>query len=226
MSLVNGLNAIGFIYDGGLWKLAVCAKNISINESTAYIKTSVSGSGKDETVAMTENSATATIDGLVSLNESGKISLPELKLKQRSQVKFLFRYQLTARDGTLYTEESYFFITSSTVSGSYDGVATYSVEMRRTGSATIITTPTASVITTKDMRYPYSGIGGETGFIDATLIGKYILGVWKDGIGNSAIITSGTPINKEVKYTTGTGQFEWAVPFEAGEQAFIIYRDI
>jgi hypothetical protein len=44
-------------------------------------------------------------------------------------------------------------------------------------------------------------------------------------VGNNDIITSGTPVGKEVLYDSATGDFTWAVPFD-GETFFILYQNV
>jgi len=73
-------------------------------------------------------------------------------------------------------------------------------------------------------RLEYTGVGGEVGFTDSNLIGKVILDVSKDGISCSQIITSGTPVNKEAKYTTATGAIEFAMAIEPDEEIFVLYQ--
>ena len=70
--------------------------------------------------------------------------------------------------------------------------------------------------------------------LDASLIGKTILAVNKYGIGNSKMIVSCTPTDKQVRLTGSyvsdkevlitTGVFTFAVPFYAGEEAYVLYR--
>lgn len=231
MSIVLGKDAVGFIYDGS-WKPWVCARSISYTINTEYIKTSVSGSGKDETIEPTENSATATLEGVVSLMEPGTLSLADLQVMQEAHTKFLFRYQRTDQSGNVYTSEAFFFILSSTDTGSFDGLNTFTVEMRRTGSTSIVYVPTPNPLNSnKVKRYPTIGnsLGvsvGDTSFSSSLLIGKDILEVVKDGLGQAILITSGTPVGKEAKYTTSTGTIEFAVQFEAGEEAYVLYQDI
>ncbi len=74
-------------------------------------------------------------------------------------------------------------------------------------------------------RYEYTGVGSESFFTDAALINRYILEANKDGLG-FRVILSGTPVNKEVKYDIATGRFDWSVPYEAGEESYIIWSEL
>lgn len=225
MSLVQGKDAIAYIYDS-VWKPVVCIRNVSFSIATEFVKTSVSGSGKDETVEPTENSCTGSMEGLVSLEEPGTLSLSDLQSYQEAHTKFLLRFQRTAADGSIYTSEAYFYISNSTDTGSFDGMNTFTIEVRRSGSITRIFTPTPTLNTKPVKRYDYTGIGAETSFTSALLIGKSIIEVVKDGLGRAEIVTSGTPVNNEVKYITSTGGFEFPQDFQTGEKAYVIYQDI
>lgn len=69
--------------------------------------------------------------------------------------------------------------------------------------------------------YNYEAVGGESGFTNSSLIGKTIIGAYKDGIAYKVV--TGTPDVKEVKYTSSTGEFEFGNPFYDGEVAIIQY---
>lgn len=226
MAKVLGDNAVLFFYDSGVWKLYACDRTVTLDVQTEVIETSVSGSGDWATFKPTKNSGTAQMDGVVSLNEVNKLTLPDLRQKQYTFTELLMRFQYTATDGTVYTEQGTFIITGSNSVGSYNSVSVFTIQLKLTGPLTQVFTPTVTNLTTKDMRYEYTAAGGEFGFTNGTLAGKYILVVGRDGIGNSKIILSGTPVNKEVLYTTGPGSFAWATPLEPGEEVFIVYRDI
>lgn len=70
--------------------------------------------------------------------------------------------------------------------------------------------------------YNYIAIGGEVDFTYNGLIGKSVFGAFKDGI-QYLVITSGTPVGKEVKYNASTGNFTWGTAFEPNEVATILY---
>ena len=74
------------------------------------------------------------------------------------------------------------------------------------------------------IRFEYTGIGGEFFFTDSSLVGKNIAGVSRDGVNASQILSNGTPVNKEVLYTTATGRFDFAIAIEPGEEIIILYQ--
>jgi len=229
MSLVAGENYIFYIYDGGTWKQYVCARSGNMSINTETIETTVTGSGNYKTFKPTVHSYSAQIDGVISLNVSGSLTIADLQALQLAKTRLLCRFTQTSQAGDIYTKEAYFYITNSTDTGSFDGIATFNLSLLGTGSITQIFTP-PSPTTGTVYRYPEVGttapVSSGTYTISLpTLAGKSILGVWKDGVGNNDIITSGTPIDKEVLYDTATGDFTWAIPFD-GESYFILYQNL
>jgi hypothetical protein len=226
MSLVRGENVLLEFYDSGEWKPYACARSCSLTTTTELIETTVTGGGKNKHFTPTVNSFTGNCDGIVSLGNSGMLTLYNLRQMQLGHVLQRVRFTRTAEDGVnVYVDTVDFYITSVQDTSSFDNVSSFTVEMQGTGvlDQSLITPP---IIITKVKRFEYAGTGREVSFTSSTLINKDILSVVKDGLGQCGIITSGSPASKEVKYTTGTGQFTFAVEFEVGEQAYVLYQDL
>jgi len=226
MSLVRGENVLLEFYDSGEWKPYACARSCSLTTSTELIETTVTGGGKNKHFTPTVNSFTGNCDGIVSLGNSGMLTLYNLRQMQLGHVLQRVRFTRTAEDGVnVYVDTVDFYITSIQDTSSFDNVSSFTIEMQGTGvlDQSIISPP---IIITKVKRYEYTGTGGEISFTNTALINKDIISVVKDGLGQCGIITAGSPASKEVKYTTGTGQFTFAVEFEAGEQAYVLYQDL
>lgn len=229
MSLVAGDNFIFYIFDGGIWKPYVCARSGNMSINTDLLETTVTGSGNYKTFKPSVHSFSAGIDGVISLNVADNLAIDELQALQLAKTKLLCRFTQTSQSGDIYTKEAYFYITNSTDTGSFDGIATFNLSLQGTGSITQIYTPPPPT-TGQVYRYPEVGstapvAPGVFTVSLPTLAGKSILGAWKDGIGNNDIITSGTPVGKEVLYDTATGDFTWAIPFD-GETFFILYQNV
>ena len=230
MSKVLGEDMVFYLYDDGQWKPYMCARGGNMSIDTELIETTVTGSGNYRTFKPTVHSFGATVDGIVSLNEATGLTLPDLQALQLAKTKILCRFTQTSRDGDVYTKEAYFYIVNSTDTGSFDGIATFSIALKGTGSITQVFTP-PSPTTGIVYRYPAMGdtapptTGAYTW--ETGLIGKNILNVVKDGRGSSDIILSGTPVGNEVLYDSTTGDFTWALPFEEGETApYIEYQNV
>lgn len=233
MSLVKGENFVFYVYNAGTWKLYACGRSGSMSINTEFLETTVTGSGNYRTFKPTVHDFTGQIDGIIALDEDTMMTLSDLEALQLAKTKILCRFTATAENSEVYTKECYFYISNSTSTGSFDGIATFQIQLRGTGSITQVFTPPPAP-SGSDMRYPAQGdtAAATTGSYSWTatgLAGKYILSVVKDGRGSSNIITSGTPVGNEVLYedSGADGLFTWAVPFEDGETPpYVVYRDI
>lgn len=85
-------------------------------------------------------------------------------------------------------------------------------------------TPSGSSGTIGNYSYQTSYL--QTSATITALANKKILLFSKDGIIYSPIITTGTPVNKQLKYIASSGEFSWAIPAEAGEEIFIVYQNL
>ncbi len=232
MSIVAGKDVIFYLFDGMTWRPYLCARSQDDSVNTDSIETTGPGDGNWKTFEPTAHSWNRNIDGIVSINDPAGLTLPELRTLQFAKTVLLCREVSTSQAGNTYTEEGYVFITSSTKTGSFDGVATFRVGFQGTGPITQIYTPPTPPAG-NDMRYPAMGAVAPPTTLSYTWTAlgvgsKYILNVVKDGRGSSNIILSGTPVGNEVKYTTvgSDGVFEWAFPFEDGETPpYVEYRD-
>jgi len=229
MSLVSGDNFVFYIYNGGTWKPYVCARSGSMAINTETIETTVTGSGNYKTYEPTVHSFTANIDGVISLNVVDSLSIADLQALQLAKTKILCRFIQTSQAGDVYIKEAYFFITNSTDTGSFDGVATFNLSLIGSGSITTIFTPPTPT-TAEVIRYPAAGDTAPAtpgAYTWATgLTGKTILSIVKDGRGQSDIILSGTPVGNEALYDTTTGDITFAIPFEDVETApYMLYQN-
>lgn len=229
--IVKGEDWVGKTFDAGLWKPVVCARSGSISIDTDTIETTVTGAGNWKTFRATVNSATATLDGVISLAVSGSISLPELQALQFAKTKMQWDFTVTDIAGNVYTKRGYFYITNSTDTGAFDGIATFSLALLLTGAITQIYTNPDPIIQGTMYRYPAMGntAPATTGAYtwSTGLINKNVINVVKDGRGSSDIILSGTPVGNEVLYDSTTGDFTWALPFEDVETPpYVEYQNL
>lgn len=226
MSLVRGENVLLQFYHDGVWKPYACARSCTFTTTTELVEVTVTGGGKNKHFKPTVNSFGGQCEGITSLGNAGLLTIYQLRQFQLGHVLQRSRFTRTADNSTsIYIDEVDFYITSVEDTSSFDNVSTFTIQLQGTGviDQTIIDPPpTDSTL----MRIEFTAAGGETSFTDPLLIDKYILAIHKDGIGNSKIITSGTPASKECKYTAATGTFTWAIAFEPLEEAYVIYRDL
>lgn len=136
MGIVNGKNVAVYIYDSGSWKLYACGRSCSINVSTSFVDTSTSGSGLWATFKPQKHTWNGTIEGAISLNESGQLALPALRALQISMTELYIRYERVDDSGNGYTDEGYAIIVNSSDTGSVDSIATFTIELQGTGVLT------------------------------------------------------------------------------------------
>lgn len=217
MSKVLGKNAIVYFWDGGMWKIAVCARSCEFNTSTEFMETSILGSGKTRTFIPTMNASTGGLEGIVTLNEANVLTLPELRALQLTHTRLVIRFQRIdeAPVPNVYADEVGAYIANTKDIGSYSDVAGFSVDLQGDGPITQIFTPTpqtAGIVTRKD----FTPTAGQTELTDATLIGKTLLElIIEESYG--PLITAGTPVNKEFKFTSSTGKIEWGIAASGDE---------
>lgn len=232
MSIVPGANWIGYKFTGGFWLPYICARSGNINIQTGMIETTGPGDGNYISQKPTVHSFTAQLDGIVSLNEASSVTAPDLLLLQLAKEKLLWRFEQTSLAGDTFIKQAYFYINSYTDTGSFDGVATFSVSMVGTGAMSVIFTPPPPN-NGEVFRYPAMGdTAPTTPDVNTILVpglgNKNIIEVVKDGRGNNDIILTGTPVNQEVLYETegDDGRFTWAFPFMPGESWYTVYQNL
>ena len=226
MSLVKGDSVILFIYDGGMWKPVVCGTSCSFQTNAEDIETSITGSGVWRTYEYVALTWTCSFEGVILLDGVNQLSVQDLRSYQYSRQKVLLRFQREDQDSNVYTDEGYALITQIGDTGAVDSMATFTVDLKGTGPLTSVIVPTPVDPTKKVKRIEYTGVSGETSFTNALLIGKDILDVVVDGIGRSQIILSGTPVDQEARYHSGTGEIELPIPLDAGIEVYVLYQDL
>lgn len=211
MSIVKGSDFIGLINVSGIWTPQICSRSISLTINTEQIETSVSGNGLWATYAPTKNSFTGTIDGIVSLAEDDVLTLEDLQEMQMAQTIFQMQFKRTDLSGNVYVQLGYFFITSSQDTGSFDGIDTFSISLQGTGELKKVHV----------LFYTETSIG--TSFADAHLVNVTVIQVNREGRDYAPIITAGSPVGSEVKYTAGTGTITFPTASAPGNEIFVVY---
>ena len=225
MGKVAGKDVLALIFYNGQWRNYACGLSISMDVTTDFIETSTRGNGKSKTFIPTMDEWTATLEGVMTLQQSGLLSLPDFRDIQEAQIALLLRSQHTDDVGNIYTEEGTAYISRTTDTGAVEGAATFTIELRGTGARTRIYTTTATS-SLPVMRLEYTGVGGEDSFTDALLVGKTAIAIFRDGIEQSKLLLTGTPINKEVLFDslTGTLTFDAGNPLATGEEIAVLYQ--
>ena len=227
MAIVQGNNVSLYIWDVDAYKLYACATDCSITLSTDTIETSVTGSGEWVSIMPQKHSWSGVANGVTNLDFDNNLTLGDLRTKQMAMTQIIIRFEYIDDDGTVYTETGNAYITRSTSTGEVNNVSTFSIEFEGTGALTLDGGTGGNGTTTNSayiFRYEYTATLGETTITDTALIDRRILVVSKDGVSFGPIITSGTPINKEVLYDSATGVLTFPIAMEDDEELFILYQ--
>lgn len=132
--IVKGINAVLYFDDGGTDKFLACARSVTFTLVTEFIETSVSGTGTFATYLPTKNSFTGSVEGIVNLEPASMLSLSDLRALQVAQTLITCKFQRTDQGGNLYTDQASFYIASSSDTGSFDDMNTFSIELQGTGA--------------------------------------------------------------------------------------------
>jgi hypothetical protein len=167
-------------------------------------------------------SGSITGSGLVNIvPEAGQYGVLNVWNYQHSQLPVLCKFQITDEDSNVSVYECQALVESVTVSGSASGAGTFNYTLKITGPVSAGTTPTAGGTTVDAWTY-LEVTGGTTIISNAVLIGADVLIVDRNGIGLE-VITTGTPNNNQVLFTSSTGSLTFGYALGPDEYINVIY---
>lgn len=192
-----------------------CAFNVSVDQKEVTSQSSAWFREYKNDIA----TWTVTCDGLITLSGFSYLFMIEKQLaREPIEIKFVID---NGEDG-LFIINGTCNITNIAINAPYKDVATYNVSLQ--GSGEYGTTGTsidpsgvvivgANPIKTKG----YTAAGGESTITWSDTIGYSCLYVSRGGIDVQGIITSGTPVDEEVKFNSATGVLTFSRPLGSGE---------
>jgi predicted secreted protein len=162
---------------------------------------------------------TITCDGLITLNGYGYLFLLEQQ-QNRTQIEVKFVID-NGVDGLVIISGNC-NLTSLQINGPYKEIATYSVSLQGSGAYGLTGTtinPEGVVIIGGGAVYTKgtTAAGGETTITYSDMIGKSCLYVSRGGIDVQGILSSGTPVDEQVKWVSSTGILTFSRVLESGE---------
>ena len=160
-----------------------------------------------------------TCDGLITLSGFSYLFMLDKQLtREPIEIKFVVDNGV---DG-LTIINGICNITSLSINAPYKDVATYNISLQGSGAYNITGTEVtpegviivgANPVKTKG----YTASGGETSITFADTVGYTCLYVSRGGIDVQGIITSGTPVDEEVKFVSATGVLTFSRALGSGE---------
>lgn len=192
-----------------------CAFNLSVEQKEVTSQTSAYFREFKNDIA----SWNISCDGLITLTGFSYLFMLEKQLaREPIEIKFVVDNGI---DGLVIINGTT-NITSLAINAPYKDVATYNVSLQGTGAYNTTGTQVdpegviivgANPVKTKG----YTAAGGETSITFADTVGYACLYVSRGGVDVQGIITSGTPIDEEVKFVTATGVLTFSRPLISGE---------
>lgn len=161
---------------------------------------------------------TITCDGLITLDNYGYLFLLE---QQQTRETILVKFVIDNGVDGLVIISGNCNLTSLTINAPYKDIATYAVTLQGTGaygtSGTSISPSGVVVVGGSVYTKGYTATGGETTITWSDMVGKTCLYVSRGGIDVQNIITSGVPVEEEVKWVSLTGVLTFSRALGSGE---------
>lgn len=161
---------------------------------------------------------TITCDGLVTLNGYGYLFLLE---QQQSREQILVKFVIDNGEDGLVIISGNCNLTSLSINAPYKEVGTYNVSLQGSGaygtSGTTIDPSGVVIIGGSVYMKQYTAAGGESTITWSDMVGKSALDVTRGGIDVQEIISTGTPIDEQVKWNSTTGVLTFSRALESGE---------
>ena len=159
-----------------------------------------------------------TCDGLVTLNGYGYLFLLE---QQQAREQILVKFVIDNGVDGLVIISGNCNLTNLNINAPYKEVGTYSVTLQGSGaygtSGTSITPSGVVIIGGSVYTKGYTAAGGETTITWTDMVGKGALYVSRGGVDVQDIISTGTPIDEQVKWVSTTGVLTFSRALESGE---------
>ena len=158
-------------------------------------------------------------DGLITLENYGYLYLLQTQ-QNRTQIAIKFAID-NGVDGLVIIGGNC-NLTSLQINAPYKDIGTYSVGLQGSGPYTtsgVSINQNGVIITASSQVYMKSATaaGGETTITFADMIGKTCLGFTRGGVEVREILTTGTPTNDQIKFTSASGVVTFGRALEADE---------
>jgi predicted secreted protein len=192
-----------------------CAFNVSVDQKEVTSQSSAWFREFKNDVA----SWSVTCDGLITLSGFSYLFMLDKQLtREPIEIKFVVDNGV---DG-LVIINGICNITSLAINAPMRDVATYNVSLQGSGAYNITGTqvdPSGVIIVGSNpvKTKGYTASGGETSITFADTVGYTCLYVSRGGVDVQGIITSGTPVDEEVKFVSATGVLTFSRALGSGE---------
>jgi len=222
MAVVSPNGIVLYAKVGAGYYPIACSKDVSITTESGSLELAPKTNGIWREYTYERLSGSITGSGLVQVvSDAGLYNVLNIWSYQFSQLPVLCKFQITDDAANVSVYECTCLVESVTIAGSATAPATFNYTLKINGSFSATTTPTAGGTTVDAWTYT-EATGGTSIIGNAVLIGADVLSVARSG-DDMEVITSGTPNNNQVKFTTATGQLEFGYALGIDEFINVIY---
>lgn len=223
---VQGKDVVLLAYNQDGYYPFACAQELTLTVDTEQLPATSVNSGTYRRKKPGLSDWKVSLSGLTYLRDQNAVKyfvldtlLQQIRL-EGLQVQFVF----TDGDGYSRTLSGHVTISSTQVGKTTGQLSKYSLEFEGDGAFDMdLPTPPSTSFDVK--RYDYTATGAEMFFSDPVLIGRRIIGFFRESTPIVGVITSGTPGVKQVLYKSSSGRFEFPLGNlpAAGEPMFVQY---
>ena len=169
---------------------------------------------------------TVNCDGIVTLDGYGYLNFLTI---QQNRTPISIKFVIDNGVDGLVVISGTCNLASFQMNGPFKDIATYAVALQGTGAYGTTGTsinPSGTVIIAGGAVYTkgFTAAGAETTITFADMIGKTCLYVSRGGVDVQDIISSGTPVNEQVKWVSGTGILTFSRALESGEYIRALFQ--
>lgn len=167
-----------------------------------------------------------TCDGIITLDGYGYLDFLDI---QQNRTPISIKFVIDNGIDNLVIISGTCNLSSFQINAPYKEIATYSVSLQGSGAygtTGTSVTPEGTVIVAGGQIYSkgYTASGGEISITWTDMIGKSCLYVSRGGIDVQNIISTGIPIDEEVKWVSSTGVLTFSRVFDSGEYVRALFQ--
>ena len=168
---------------------------------------------------------TINCDGIITLDGYGYLDFLSI---QQSRTPISVKFVVDNGVDGLVIISGTCNLTSFQINAPYKDIATYSVSLQGSGAygttGTSVTPEGTVIVGGSVYSKGYTAAGGETTITWTDMIGKSCLYVSRGGVDVQNILSSGVPVNEEVKWVSATGILTFSRVLEAGEYVRALFQ--
>lgn len=232
---VNGKDSVMLVWSPTFaqYLTLACAKGVQVTVNSEMGSTTTADSGFWKTVKPSGLSDwSVSMTGVLFNRDTveNKIFIYDLVTEQARLNGISIKIVFTDQSGFARYFTGFVYIPTSTFGGDAGALGQWSAEFIGSGPLDLTGTLITGVIPGEPFSDYWTTTPGATSVSGTSvvnvysLVGKTILEVKREGIEHD--IVTGTPVGRQVKFTSGTGtlDFDTSLPFNAGETVFAIFK--